>query len=715
MATIMQHIAISDGVSPVFQKINRIILATPQALQRVAEKAELVRNSIIKGATQAPQLGRGIAASCMKAIPVFADLEARASSLNERLRGMGGGWFSGAHSAFSGLIGQFTLATLAAQALGAAISAISSAPGKLMAMSDEYSGIQARIRLITNSQEEAAALNDAIYRSALRAHGGYTDMAAAVAKLGIAAKDAFPNPQQIVPFVEGVQKLFTIGGSKVEEQRVAMLQLTQAMTSGRLQGDEFRSISEAAPLIEKMVAKYLGIAPAKLKQLSSEGKLTADVIKNAILQNMDEINAQFEQMPLKWENIWQEMKTRAEKAFVPVNEQMEAIANSPATATLRENVARGIVVAGRAVAEFINTLRWAAGEAMAFYSAHKTAFDRVALAIGLLAAAWIGYNVAVGIATLATAGFVKVMRAGRFISVAIGMVDTLARQFVTLGVAETIAATSGVQMWAAILLPVALVIGALYAIVAAVNYFTGTTISATGIIFGVFGWLFANIWNMVALTANYFIAFANFLGSVFVDPLGAAYNLFVDIWNAIVGYVGEAVNAIVKMIRSIPGMSEAIGGEPIDVKSALTLERKTIEHAAWHIDPVATKNPWEMAEAAYEIGANLHLPDFSLPEMEAGGVDSYDMDDIAENTGDTAGNTKAIKDAMEITDEDLKYLRDIAEQEAINKYTTAEVKIEMGGIHNNVSNGMDLDGVAHYLNDSLFSAMQAGAEKVHPV
>jgi tape measure domain-containing protein len=687
MATIMQHIAISDGVSPVFQRMNKIISATPQRIYAAVQAADRLQS----------------------------DLGRRAEDLNERLRSMGSGWFSGARSAFSGLIGQFTLATLVAQALGAAISAIASAPGKLMAISDEYSGIQARIRLITKSQEEAAALNDAIYRSALRAHGGYTDMAAAVAKLGIAAKDAFPNPKQIVPFVEGVQKLFKIGGSGIEEQRVAMLQLTQAMTSGRLQGDEFRSISEAAPLIEQMVADYLGVTRGALKQLSSEGKLTSDVIKNAILKNMDTINAQFEQMPVKWGDIWQDMKSRAERAFVPVNEQMEAIANSPAMATLRENFARGIVVAGRVVAEFINTLRWAAGEVTAFYIAHKTAFDRIALAIGIMAAAWIGYNVAVGIATLATAGFAAVMSVGSFISAAVAMIAELTQQFMAVGVAETIAASAGAQMWAAILLPVTLVIGAIYGVVAAVNYFAGTTISATGIIFGVFGWLFANIWNMIALATNYFIAFANFLGSVFVDPLGAAYNLFVDIWNAIVGYVGEAVNSIIKMIHAIPGVSAVIGGEPIDVKSAFTMERKTIENAAWHIDPIATKNPWEMAEAAYDIGANLHLPDFSLPEMEAGGADGYDMSDIAANTGDTAGNTKAIKDAMEITDEDLKYLRDIAEQEAINKYTTAEVKIEMGGIHNNVSNGMDLDGVAHYLNDSLFSAMQAGAEKVHPV
>ena len=688
MATIMQHIAISDGVSPVFQRMNKIISATPQRIYAAVQAADRLQS----------------------------DLRRHAENLNERLRGMGGGWFSGARSAFSGLIGQFTMATLAAQALGAAISVITSAPGKLMAISDEYSGIQARIRLITKSQEEAAALNDAIYRSALRAHGGYTDMAAAVAKLGIAAKDAFPNPQQIVPFVEGVQKLFKIGGSGMEEQRVAMLQLTQAMTSGRLQGDEFRSISEAAPLIEQMVADYLGVTRGALKQLSSEGQLTSDVIKNSILRNMDTINAQFAQMPVKWGDIWQDMKSRAERAFVPVNEQMEAIANSPAMATLRENIARGIVVAGRAVAEIVNTLRWATGAVIDFYTTHKAVIDRVAIAIGLLAAAWIGYNVAVGIATLATAGFAAVMSVGSFISTAIAMIVELTQMVYAFGAAETFAALSGAQMWAAILLPVTLVIGAIYGIVAAVNYFTGTTISATGIIFGVFGWLFANIWNMVALTANYFIAFANFLGSVFVDPLGAAYNLFVDIWNAIVGYVGEAVNSIIKMIRAIPGVSAVIGGEPIDVKSAFTMERKTIENAAWHIDPVATKNPWETAEAAYEMGANLHLPSFELPGADEGGeAGSSDIGDIAANTGDTAGNTKAIKDAMEITDEDLKYLRDIAEQEAINKYTTAEVKIEMGGIHNNVSNGMDLDGVAHYLNDSLFSAMQAGAEKVHPV
>lgn len=687
MATIMQHIAISDGVSPVFRRMNRIISATPQRIYAAVQAADRLQS----------------------------DLGRRAESLNERLRGMGSGWFSGARSAFSGLIGQFTLATLAAQALGAAISAISSAPGRLMAMSDEYSGIQARIRLITKSQEEAAALNDAIYRSALRAHGGYTDMAAAVAKLGIAAKDAFPNPQQIVPFVEGVQKLFTIGGSKVEEQRVAMLQLTQAMTSGRLQGDEFRSISEAAPLIEKMVAKYLGIAPAKLKQLSSEGKLTADVIKNAILQNMDEINAQFEQMPLKWENIWQDMKTRAEKAFVPVDEQMEAIANSPAMATLRENVARGIVVAGRAVAEFINTLRWAAGEVMAFYTTHKAVIDRVAIAIGLLAAAWIGYNIAVGIATLATAGFAAVMSVGSFISTAIAMIVELTQMVYAFGAAETFAALSGAQMWAAILLPVTLVIGAIYGIVAAVNYFTGTTISATGIIFGVFGWLFASIWNMIAFSVNQFMAFAEFLANVWNDPLAATYNLFADIWNGILDLVGQGVKSIIDMIMKIPGIDKVIDGAPSFDIEDLRAQKYEIEGGI-STPRMEYKNQAETAAAAYELGANLHLPSFDLPGADDGDeAESSDMGDIAENTGDTAGNTKAIKDAMEITDEDLKYLRDIAEQEAINKYTTAEVKIEMGGIHNNVSNGMDLDGVAHYLNDSLFSAMQAGAEKVHPV
>ena len=687
MATIMQHIAISDGVSPVFQRMNKIISATPQRIYAAVQAADRLQS----------------------------DLGRRAESLNERLRGMGSGWFSGAQSAFSGLIGQFTLATLAAQALGAAISAISSAPGKLMAMSDEYSGIQARIRLITKSQEEAAALNDAIYRSALRAHGGYTDMAAAVAKLGIAAKDAFPNPQQIVPFVEGVQKLFTIGGSKVEEQRVAMLQLTQAMTSGRLQGDEFRSISEAAPLIEKMVAKYLGIAPAKLKQLSSEGKLTADVIKNAILQNMAEINAQFEQMSLKWENIWQDMKTRAEKAFVPVDEQIEAIANSPAVAALRENFARGIVVAGRAVAEFINTLRWAAGEVMDFYTAHKTAFDRIALAIGIMAAAWIGYNVAVGVATLATAGFAAVMSVGGFISTAIAMIVELTQMVYTFGAAETFAAISGAQMWAAILLPVTLVIGAIYGIVAAVNYFAGTTISATGIIFGVFGWLFASIWNMIAFSVNQFMAFAEFLANVWNDPLAATYNLFADIWNGILDLVGQGVKSIIDMIMKIPGIDKVIDGAPSFDIEDLRAQKYEIEGGI-STPRMEYKNQAETAAAAYELGANLHLPSFDLPGADDGDeAESSDMGDIAENTGDTAGNTKAIKDAMEITDEDLKYLRDIAEQEAINKYTTAEVKIEMGGIHNNVSSGMDLDGVAHYLNDSLFSAMQAGAEKVHPV
>ena len=257
-----------------------------------------------------------------------------------------------------------------------------------------------------------------------------------------------------------------------------------------------------------------------------------------------------------------------------------------------------------------------------------------------------------------------------------------------------------------------------YAAVAAVNYFAGTSISATGIIFAVFAWLFTQIANFVKMQTNIFIAFANFLGSVFQDPLGAIYNLFVDIWNGVTEYVGAAVNGIIDMINMIPGMDKI---RVFDHVETPTFERKEIANAAFHIDPFAYGDATYNAGQAYDFGANMYLPGLPgglTPDASgytpAGGTPFDPTGDLGKAGKETADNTGAIKDAMEITEEDLKYLREAAEQEAINKYTTATVQIDMGGVSNNIASGVDVDGMMTYMNDSLIQAMAAGAEGVHP-
>lgn len=656
MATIQQTIALIHGVTPVLNKITNSASKVIDKFKTTAKAATVMEQAAAAGA-------RGVEAAVNRVRSSFGNL-------GSELRGIGGS----IKTALSGSLGQFTVGNLLASGIERAVSAAAQLPGRLLAASDAYAGIQARLRLVAGGAEQAAELNQRIYESAQRSRGSYDQMADSVSKIAMTAKAAFPDPKDVVPFMEGIQKLFVIGGTDAEQQRNALLQLTQALGSGRLQGDEFRSIAEAAPLIEKMVAQYMEIDSGKLKEMSSQGLITADVLKNAILSNLGDISEQFQSMGYTWEQRMTIVANAGQWAMQTVHKQLNVLANSKAGETIMNGLVQAINIAVYAIEGLINNLIWIGNVIADNWTYIQPFFAGFVVAVGVLAVA---------------------------------------------AVWELIGAVAALEIVAS---PILVVVGAVMAGVAAfyfavdvVNQFMGTSISATGVIFGAFAWLFTGIMNGIKFVANIIIAWANLLGSVFVDPLGAAYNFFVDIWTAIVGFVGEAINSIIDMIMKIPGIDKVIGGRPtVEFK---TLERKEIAGAAWHIDSFEYGSRTYNAEQAYQKGAGDWAPEFNIPDGAAGtggsGIEKA-LDGIGGDAGDTADNTGRMAEAMEITDEELKYLRDFAEQEAINKYTTAEVKIDMGGISNNISSDVDLDGMMTYINDSLISAMQAGAEEVHP-
>lgn len=711
MATIQQHIALSDGVSPVFNRIATAAEQTTGRLEKAAEAANRVDNAVSVSARNATT---NITNASINVMPSLDAISIKTDEINNKMKNAGAGAFGKVKNALSSAIGQFAMGNLIASGIEKVANSISNAIHKLTDSSDAYSGVIARLNLITGSQEKTIALNDQIYYSALRARGSYASMADAVSKIAMTAKEAFPDAKEVVPFMEGIQKLFTIGGTGVVQQKDALLQLTQALGSGKLQGDEFRSIAEAAPLIEQMVAKYMGVTQGELKQLSSDGKITADIIKNAVLGNMDEINTKFKSMPITWEQVWGNMETVAFRAFIPVFQQISAIANSDGMKSFGEKTGSAFIFAGQSVAGFINNVRWFGGEISSFYSTHQTIFEGIGSILLFTALAWGVYKTAVVGATLATMAWGAVTTGAQSVGILIMMVTDLTRLFYTMGVAETYAALSGTAMWAAIFLPVALVIGAIYLVVAMINYFTGTSISATGIVVGAFFWLGGMIYNVIALTWNMFLSFAEFLGNVFRNPTAATYNLFVTVWNGIVELVGRSINEIIGLINKIPGMEIGFVNWGKSLAKKMTIEGG-LDLSAYNMD-YSSGNFMK----GYDIGSqgisNIFPGVPKIPDKSPVDLSNYqsNLGDLGDDAKKTADNTGKIKDAMEITDEDIKYLRDIAEQEVINKYTTAEVKIEMGGIHNNVSNDTDLDGMVRYVKDSLFDAMAAGAEKVHP-
>jgi tape measure domain-containing protein len=685
MATIQQSIAITDGVTPQFQKMAKAAEATTGKFEKAAVAANRIENAVPH--TTVIQV-ENIGAAAYASANGFNSASMSATNFKNSLGEISGG-FGKIREVMSSTFGQFAMFGVVVGLIMKLVSYLSQIPSKLAGLSDEYSGIVARIKLITNSQEQAVALNDQIYYSALRARGSYAGMADAVAKIGLTAKEAFPDPQAIVPFVENIQKLFTVGGTGIQQQKDAMLQLTQALGSGKLQGDEFRSIAEAAPMIEQIVAHFMGVTQGELKQLSTEGKITADIMKNAILGATDEINQKFAAMPLTWGQIWQNMQTVAFRAFVPVFEQISAIANGNIMKSFSETTGQAFFLAGQAVAGLINNIRWLAGIVINNGAMFTPVF--VGLAIVLFGAAM-------------NAGYAATMALTHAVA---STAETAA--IIGLTVAqEGLNAALAICPLSWIVFGVIAVIGIFYLAVAVVNHFAGTSISATGIVVGVFFWLGGMIYNIVAFVWNIFLGFVEFLGNAFKNPTAAIYNLFAVIWNGIVELVGRSVNEIIGLINKIPGMEVGFvnWGKGLSTKIPIS---GGVDLSAYNMD-YSSGNFMK----GYDIGAkglSGILPESLTPPGAPG---NFGGDDIGQNTKDTADNTGKIKDAMEITDEDIKYLRDIAEQEAINKYTTAEVKIEMGGIQNNINNDTDIDGMMRYINDTLIGGMQAGAEKVHP-
>lgn len=751
MATLQNRIELIDGVSPALTKMRQ---TTETLSKRFTSSISTMKSAYgtFRAYARWDLLGydaekaMGMVKSAIASVPAVADsMATRVVNALNRISakgasmGAGGGFLAPLKQSLSGMmggmVGQFTIAGLLTNGLASAAGFISQLPGQIMAASGEYSSIQARLQLVTGSQEKAVALNRAIYESALRARGSYSQMADSVSKIAMTAKEAFPDASAVAPFVEGIQKLFVIGGTDAAHQGDAMLQLTQALGSGKLQGDEFRSIAEAAPLIEQMVAKQMGVTQGKLKELSSEGKITADIIRDAIMNNMDEINAQFDQMPKKWSDIWNEVGTRSYNAFAPVFEAITELASSPLVNSFVGMVLSGVETAAAVLQNVIfyvkNVWNAISDGAKAAVNAVKSVFGGVFEGIANNVA-WFGgiFKSNMGIVEpilVALTGILAVMAVRSAISYGIAAAGAIAHGVATMiETAQILALIIAQEGFNAALAacPLTWIIGlvvlavvAFYGLIAVINRVAGTSISATGLIFGAFAFLFTHIINGFKTVANVVIAVANFFGSVFNSPLDAAYNLFVDIWNAIVDYVTQAVNSIIDVVNQIPGLDKAFG--KFDNVNAPTIERKTIADAAFHIDPFELGSSSYNAMQAYKMGERIS--NFEIPKPpELSDITDGDSTDKSEDDAkdsksgrQTAGNTGKMVDALDDLEDDMKDWRAIAEQEAINYYTNKDYKISVGDINNSINKPADVDGVISSITRYLREGMSAGAEAVH--
>lgn len=600
-------------------------------------------------------------------------------------------------------------------------------------LSDQLTSTTARMNLMNDGLQTTQDLQNMIYLSAERARGSYQATADAVSKLGLMAGDAFGSSQEIIAFMEQVNKQFTIAGTEAAGVDAAMLQLTQAMASGVLRGEELNSIFEQAPTIIQTIADYLDVPIGSIREMAAEGQITADIVKSAMFAAADETNAKFENMPKTFSQIWTSFQNTALMAFQPVLQRMNEIANSEAFQTFVNNAIEGLSMVAGIALEIFDLLVGVAGVVADNWSWLSPIIYGVAAAL----AVYYGWLLLTKGAEMAMAAVHGIVAVAKGIMAAATMLVTGATWAETTAQYGLNAAMYACPIVWIIILIIAL-IALFYAAVAAVNKFAGTSVSATGIICGAFmvalafiGNIFVALWNLVVdvfvLIYNLVATVANFIGNVFTDPIGAICRLFFDLADTVLGILqalASAIDAIFgsNLAGSVQGWRDSLGGWVDD-----TFGKGEEVMAKMNADDMKLGRfeYGEAWDAGYSFGEGIdqsiaNFDPFSLFDTNVPGADDYanlgsygsGIGGIGSGVDDIAGNTGKIADSMDITEEDLKYLRDIAEQEAVNRFTTAEITIEQTN-HNTVSGKMDLDGIVSGLTDAANEAVDKIAEGVH--
>lgn len=563
----------------------------------------------------------------------------------------------------------------ASSGIGKLISATALYLGALKgaSISDEYTNTNARLGLITNSQKEQLDLQKQIFAAADRSKGSYSAMAGAIAKMGVTAGEAFGSNSELVAFTELIQKGFKVGGASTTEQQSAMLQLTQAMGAGKLQGDEFRSIMENAPMIADAIAKYTGKSKGELKQMSADGVITSEIIKNAMFMAADDINDKFADMPYTFADIWNRVKNGGTKAFGPLITKVNNMINSEKFDRFIDNVVGGLNIAASAADKSLDGM-------VGIYDYVSSNWSRIAPIIEGAAAAWLAYEFALGLVKTAqwALNFASMLNP---ISLSIILVAMLAGSFVLLWEKSERFRKTYVAMWRS------------SAMVTANGYNN-----------------FATIFNLFAVTWNKSIdIFRLFINALRIGMV-AGVRITEGAVSGMIDQFSFLTDAIGVAIKAYNLYAKATGGKTIDFDVNATNIKKAIGYIsdgtvgtindAYRgvngalnsakidalIKPIDTDKAFKVVDALGNTMEDFTVSGwlkgvFSEAKSALDGL--LPSEDGSPTVVEGLGNGGAVK--VDMSDEDLQYLRDIAEREYINKFSTAtlapNVSFTFGDIH----------------------------------
>lgn len=589
---------------------------------------------------------------------------------------------------------------------------------KIIGLSDQMVQTSARLNLMNDGMQTSKELQDMIFRSAQSSGTAYQTTADRVAGLSSNVRDVFNSTAETVDFAELVSKQFAIAGASTEDTNSAFSKLTQSLSSGVMRGDELNSIFAEAPNMIQTIADYLSVPVDTLNDMAAGGQLTAEVVKNAMISATDDINNKFNSMPMTWEQVGNTIKNQGLMAIQPILEKFSEIANNPSF----QEFAAGIVYA---ISNIASVIGWLLGLAIPVANAICDNWSDIEPIIVGVAGAFaafklliLGCKLAQDIGTIAMSAYYGACALGQ---IAVG----------NLTVAQSL--LNATMLKNPIILIAAIIIGIL--LVALYQWIKSCASLEVA-------WLKAE--NTV-LTAwdNLMIC-----GSVLVNHLLTAFGLLkigiVAIWYGIMNFIeitiGQiaviiqellnmfipGINEIIKVINKLPNVSiDLIGEVTLGTDLAAEAEaRKQARQTALnkmitdeYNDNMAreTDIATQKAEAVRDAAERkVKIEEATKRANEVKENDTSNglgLSGIQPGIESTAENTATIAKSVSDSTAEIKYLRDVAEREVINRFTTAEIKVNMGGIHNKVNKNTDLDGVVNHLENQLYESLNSTAEQ----
>lgn len=610
--------------------------------------------------------------------------------------------------------------------------------GKALNISDELVQTTSRLNMMNDGVQTTAELVNMVYAAAQDARGSFSQMADVVARFGNNAKDAFSSSEEVVAFADLIQKQMTIAGASTQEAANAELQLSQALGSGVLRGDELNSIFEQAPNLIQNIADYLDVPIGKIREMAADGELSADVVKAAIFSAADDINSKFNEMPMTWGQIWQSMQNTALIAFQPVLQRLNDLANSEAFQTFIQGAIEAMATLANILLNIFELVGTVGGFIADNWSVISPIIYGVIAALAVYAA-YLGIVKGIEIASAAATAIHSVAMSAKIGVMAALTGQTMAATAAQMGYNGALYACPVVWI---IVLIIAL-IAVIMAVCSAIAKMTGIANSGFGVITGGVNVVIQFFKNLGLTVANIALGIGNAIAAL-------ASNMMTAFHNAICSIQSWFYNLLSTALSVIEGICAALNKLPFVEFDYSGISSAADDYAAKASEAAGNKEDYQSisdafnegfttfdafqdgwasdafnAGAAWGDGVADKVSNFSLSDVfgqtdipnvgdyTSGFNDAIANSGVGDSIGNIDDNTGKIKDSLDITEEDLKYLRDIAEQEAINRFTTAEINVDMSGMQNTVNSGDDIDGFMTKLTDSVNEAVDNMTEGVH--